>query len=167
MRNRWPLLSKQSLIVNVNRGEIWDLISTPGNLESFHPFCESNQVSIWPGVGAKDKIRYLNGMILHRRFLYWKDLSGYSLMIGEKGGPESYVEWHLDDSANESTNVTISVHPYYLKNSPLILSSFPYLTYVRPKLNAYLKSVLTGLAYFGETGNQVSKNQFGEHSWFS
>ena len=151
----------------MRRSEVWNVISSPGNLERFHPFCESNKVSVWPGVGAKDEIRYLSGMILHRRFLVWEDLIGYSLMIGEKGGPESYVEWSLDDSRNESTSVSISVHPYYLRNWPLVVSSIPYITYIRPKLNQYLRSVLAGLAYYSGTGNQVSKNQFGKHSWFS
>ena len=167
MKNKWPLICRASLVIKMSRREIWSIISSPGNLENFHPFCESNDVSIWPGVGAKDEIRYLSGMILHRRFLIWEDLSGYSLMIGEDGGPESYVEWRLDDSAKGSTKVTISVHPYYLRNWPLLLSSAPYISYVRPKLNRYLKSVLAGLAHFSDTGDRVSKNQFGEHSWFS
>ena len=167
MRNRWPLVCRSSSFVKMSRSEIWNLISSPGNLESFHPFCETNKVAVWPGVGAKDEIKYLNGKVLHRRFLVWEELAGYSLMIGENGGPESYVEWRLDDSANGFTKVSISVHPYYLRNWPLFVSSAPYITYVRPKLNRYLRSVLAGLAYYCDTGNLVSKNQFGKHSWFS
>ena len=42
-----------------------------------------------------------------------------------------------------------------------------YKTYVSPKLGAYLDSVLCGIKYFSETGNKVSKNQFGYNSMFS
>ena len=61
-----PISHSQS--VPVSREDVWEVISRPGNLVDFHPFCESNPVEVWPGVGSKDKIYYYNGLVLEREF---------------------------------------------------------------------------------------------------
>ena len=38
----WPV--KISTIVHASAREVWQLISTPGNLEKFHPYCAKNPV---------------------------------------------------------------------------------------------------------------------------
>ena len=42
-----------SQAVRTSQEQVWKVISKPGNLEYFHPFCESNPVDNWPGVGSE------------------------------------------------------------------------------------------------------------------
>ena len=64
--------------ININM-KIWKMISEPGNLNLCHPFCKSNVVEKWNGVGAIDYIEYYNGLSLKRLFTGWK----YELIIGK------------------------------------------------------------------------------------
>ena len=32
---------------DISSSELWDLISTPGNLNDCHPFCQTNEVLEW------------------------------------------------------------------------------------------------------------------------
>ena len=41
----WPV--KISTTVHASAREVWQLISTPGNLEKFHPYCAKNPVKHW------------------------------------------------------------------------------------------------------------------------
>ena len=88
-------------------------------------------------------------------------------MIREKNGPESFVEWKLKAISSELTELTITVHPHYLRNIPKILSFIPYYLLIIPKLSNYLESVTSGFDWFIETGKPIPKNHFGKHKWFS
>ena len=39
--------------------------------------------------------------------------------------------------------------------------------FVKPNLNNYLKNISKGLIYYIKENKKVTKNQFGNHSWFS
>ena len=43
-KNSWSV--KLIKRINSNRDEIWNLISSPKNLELYHPFCKSNNVDL-------------------------------------------------------------------------------------------------------------------------
>ena len=61
--------------------ELWELISSPNNLEKFHPFCNQNPVVKWDGARSIDKIYYYGGKVLTRNFFEWNDGKGYKLLI--------------------------------------------------------------------------------------
>ena len=46
--------------IEASSEEVWKVISAPGNLNYCHPFCKSNLIEKWGGVGAKDTIEYYN-----------------------------------------------------------------------------------------------------------
>ena len=83
-KNSWSV--KLIKRINSNRDEIWNLISSPKNLELYHPFCKSNNVIKWPGKGSCDELTYLNGIKLIRNFTKWEEKRGYELLIGRKNG---------------------------------------------------------------------------------
>ena len=77
---------------------VWDLISSPGHLNQFHPFCKENKVlESKNNVILKDQIIYLNGLTYFRTFVDWKPMVGYSIKIGSKNAKESDVIWQIID----------------------------------------------------------------------
>ena len=46
--------------------------------------------------GNSDTLFYFNGRTSVRRFQTWSEGRGYTLLIGEKGGAQSYVESQIE-----------------------------------------------------------------------
>tara|TARA_B100001248_G_scaffold177717_1_gene134994 strand:- start:140 stop:628 length:489 start_codon:yes stop_codon:yes gene_type:complete len=147
--------------------KVWDLISSPGHLNKFHPFCKENNVlESKNGVIVKDQLIYLNGLTYYRIFQEWMPKIGYSLKIGSENAKQSYVKWQLIDNGT-STLVKITVIPYISSKIPKILYPIFHCAVIRPKLKSYLNSVLKGLEYYSSHKKPVPRNQFGSHSWFA
>ena len=157
----------KSIVLNTNQKQVWELISTPGHLNQVHPFCQSNKPINWDIDHHQDELIYLNGMHYIRSFLNWNPMDGYDLLIGENGGPQSYVVWSLEQDSESKCKLTITVHPYLLDNLPRFLSYIPFSFWVKPRLEKYLDSVLSGIDYVIQNGGDVPRNFKGKHSWFS
>ena len=93
IKDKWKVYYEEE--INSSVDSLWDLISSPSNLELFHPFCKSNKIIKWPGENSIDELIYLNGLTFIRRFKSWKKKKGYSLLIGEKDKSQSYVVWEI------------------------------------------------------------------------
>ena len=163
--NRLPV--SHSLIFDNEQDEIWGLISQPRNLELCHPFCKSNEVIKWDKITHSDHLIYLNGLNYIRTFQTWDEGSGYTLLIGEKNGPQSYVIWKIDSIYPKKSRLTITVYPHILAKFPIFISYIPYRIWVKPRLEKYLESVLSGFQYYLQTGKKTPPNHFGKHPWFS
>ena len=86
---------------NLEVNELWKLISSPGNLNNSHPFCKKNEVIVWDEINHIDKLLYLNGRLYIRNFKTWEENKGYTLLIGEENGAQSYVIWNIDKIAEK------------------------------------------------------------------
>ena len=62
---KWPV--KVSRTIAAPTSKAWEMISSPGTLPLYHPFCEKNPVYEWPGTGSHDEIHYFNGVVLNQR----------------------------------------------------------------------------------------------------
>lgn len=164
-RFKWPVGVTRSIAAPAH--DVWAVISVPGNLESCHPFCKRNPVKIWPGAGSRDEVHYLNGLVYERRFTRWIDGIGYDLDIGEIGGRSSFVAWRITPTDAENCALRIVVRPHVLQGVPVAIRWLPHLFWVRPRLKAYLSSVIQGVEWFVTRGEPVPRNQFGSHPWFS
>lgn len=162
---KWPISVSQN--IEASPQDVWSVISSPGNLEDCHPFCEKNPVHKWPGVGSIDTIYYYSGWVLDREFVNWIDGEGYDLYIGRKGGGKSYVSWRIKEEHKNISRLSITIYPHALQELPVFVRLIPYTVYIRPTLHSYLESVVRGFEWFLRTGNPVRKNQFGSHKWFS
>ena len=160
----WHIAKSQKF--NCTRSKLWNIISMPSNLELFHPFCEKNPISNWPGINSADTIHYYNGLKLERNFINWEDNIGYDLTIGTKNGEKSFVSWRIKEKDNIS-ELTIAVYPYLNNRGSKITNFLPFFIIVRPSLGKYLNSVLQGLEFYSRTNKKVKKNQFGTHNFFS
>ena len=152
---------------DVDCSTLWNLISTPTILRECHPFCESNEVLQWDEHANSDRLVYLNGLTYIRRFQTWSEECGYTLIIGEENRAQSYVIWEIDSLRESHSQLTITVYPFILARLPKPLAFFPHILWVRPRLKAYLKSVLSGFHYRIENNQPVPRNHFGQHPWFS
>jgi hypothetical protein len=153
--------------INAPPGDVWSVISRPGNLELCHPFCRSNPVESWPGIGSHDAIEYYGGWLFERHFTSWIDGVGYDLEIGRKGGRRSAVSWRIHEVEDGNSVLVITIYPIGLQHLPLVVRWLPHLVTMRPMLRSYLDSVLRGFEHFITTGRPVKRNQFGPHRWFS
>jgi len=164
-RFKWPISVSQKIETSPNN--IWSVISSPGNLEDCHPFCDKNPVHKWPGVGSNDTINYYSGWVMHREFITWIDGVGYDLSIGRKRGRKSYVSWRIIEEQKNISTLSITIYPHALQNIPVFVRWIPHIIYIQPSLHSYLKSVIRGFEWFIKTGKPVRKDQFGSHKWFS
>ena len=147
--------------------ELWTLISAPSNLDNCHPFCDKNDVLQWDVDGHSDKLVYLNGRTYLRNFNNWSEGSGYSLLIGEENGAQSYVVWEIESVSSSKSILSITVYPFILAKLPKPLALLPHILWVQPRLRNYLESVLSGFQYYSTNSEPVPRNHFGRHPWFS
>ena len=164
IKDKWKVYYEEE--INSSLDSLWDLMSSPSNLELFHPFCKSNKIIKWPGENSIDELIYLNGLTFIRKFKSWEKKKGYSLLIGEKDKSQSYVVWEILEK-NVSIYLIITVYPYCVLIVPNSISFFRYECSVIPALESYLKSVIGGINHYLKTKKTVPKNYFGEHKWFS
>lgn len=159
-----PVAYRQTIAAPPN--EVWALISAPGQLTEFHPFCAANPVQAWPGTHSVDVIEYHSGRIVTRSFTAWDEGAGYDLEVSDAGGAVAGVSWRLSGQATGSS-LTIGITPRMLGDLPAALRWAPNRALVHPMLRRYLKAVLRGIEWRVTTGRQVRPDQFGTHRWFS
>ena len=163
-RNQWPV--SYELEIDTTLSSLWEIISNPGHLEQFHPYCKKNEAIKWPGKDSQDLLTYLNGKTYKREIVDWNVNDSFSLLIGEINRPKSYVKWQFNENKNKS-KVKISVYPHLLINWPIFFSYLPYKFYIKPQLKKYLKAVLYGLKHYAEKNEIIEENKIASHSWFS
>ena len=160
----WTVFSEKSIICD--KDALWNVISSPSNLDLFHPFCKKNTVVKWSKENSIDHIEYLNGLIFQRKFFEWEENKGYKLYIHQIGKPKSRVQWKINGD-NHKSIINITVSPYLFNSGNKYFNMLPYHLITRPFLLSYLESVTSGLKYYLEHGKRVTKNQYGKHIWFS
>ena len=163
MNKTWPISHVMRIDAPIE--DLWSLITKPGNLNLFHPFCKSNEVTKWVGVGSKDVLTYLNGLTFFRDFIDWENKKGYTLLIGRKNGQKSKVEWKINSLDNEIF-LSITVYPHLLNSFPRFITYLPYSLLIKPKLKKYLNSVISGINWYLVNKRPVPKNHFGKNVWF-
>ena len=162
---KWPVAVSRTIAAPPSK--VWEVISSPGMLPLYHPFCEKNPVFDWSGADSYDEIHYFNKFVLARRFTDWYEDVGYDLEAGRKDGKTSVVSWRIQQIKERRTSITITIFPHAVQHVGVVVRWIPHLMWVRPQLKSYLGSVLKGLDWFISHGEPVRRNQFGSHRWFS
>jgi hypothetical protein len=152
---------------NVSSSIIWNIISKESNLDLYHPFCKKNDVLSWKEDSHHDRLEYLNGVILERKFISWNEEKGYELNIGRKNGRQSHVSWVIENVSENKSVLSIEVYPWMINQGNKVFQFLPFKLFVMPQLKSYLNSVLSGLKWYVENNQITPKNHFGKLSWFS
>ena len=163
---RKRLSVSHSIDFDINANQLWELISAEENLNASHPFCKTNEAIEWGDGKYSDRLVYLNNRTYIRKFQTWEEGKGYTLLIGEENGPQTFVEWVIQ-SLGDKSKLTITIYPFILAKLPKVLAFLPHKLWVQPRLKSYLKSVLMGFNHYATTGEIVPRNHFGKHPWFS
>jgi hypothetical protein len=150
-----------SQLVQASRERVWQVISEPGNLVNFHPFCERNPVENWPGVGSRDTIYYYNGLVLVRDFTAWMDRQGYDLIASAEEGLQFKVSWRILSENDGYSTLNLTIRQILDEESERKTQQYARL------LAKYLQQVGQGFEYYLRTGERVTRNQFGSHRLFS
>ena len=152
---------------NLPKSKILKLITEPGNLEKYHPFCKKNEIIKWPGNGSVDILEYHNGMRFKREFFNWSD-NGYDLKIGGRRNM-AIVNWVVEGDENNSS-LRVRINPNiknYVSIKSRLIQRLLWLIYIKPMLQSYINHVMKGFNHFMKTETNVLPNQFGTHRCFS
>jgi hypothetical protein len=153
--------------IGARAADVWAVISEAGNLTNVHPFCESNDVEVWPGPGGRDHIRYYSGLHYQRDVLEWHDGKGYDLAVGPPSGKIAIARWSIDPTESERCTLTIEVTSFVRDDvSPETRIRYE-TTVIEGAIPSYLDSVVRGVGHYSETGIPVARNQFGAHDLYS
>jgi len=164
-RFKWPISADVEIAATVET--VWQTIASPDSLIASHPFLVDNPIAVWPGANSHDEVHYLNGVVYERRFRDWQQEEGFDLEIFHNGKASAWVSWRIVPMAVDRTNFSITVYPLVMQRLPAIVRWLPYLVVLRPRLRAYLESVVQGYEWYISKGAPVPRNQFGKHPWFS
>jgi len=163
--SRWAVSVSQRIAAP--REEVWRVISSPGNLESSHPFCTKNPVHEWGSANSRDEIHYLSGWSYERRFSEWHDGRGYDLETYRKDKRIASVSWRITEVDDATSMLEITVYPHVLQDWPAIARWVAYWLRIKPYLRSYLRSVVMGFDWYITKGERVPRDAFGKHPWFS
>ena len=153
--------------IRVASADVWAVISEAGNLTNVHPFCESNDVDVWPGAQGRDHVRYYSGLHYERDVLEWNDGKGYALALGPHSGKIAIARWSIDPTGVASCTLSIEVTSFVRDDvSPETRARYE-ATVIKGAIPPYLDSVVRGVGHYSETGNPVVRNQFGAHDLYS
>ncbi|MHA2366673.1 MAG: SRPBCC family protein, partial [Candidatus Hodarchaeales archaeon] len=74
---KWPV--SVSITIDAPIASVWEIITQPGHLNLFHPFCKENTVIKWSDKDSSDIIVYYSGWEFERNFFEWETEKGYKL----------------------------------------------------------------------------------------
>jgi hypothetical protein len=149
--------------LSASPAEVWTMISSPGQLDKYHPYCRRNEVIRWPGRGSRDRVIYHSGLAMERDFMSWVDGRGYDLQIGPAPRKTSWISWKIAALGETGSELSITVTP--LLESHLLPATKRYFTetYYGKSIEVYLDHLLRGADHFLSTGRTVSARHFGTH----
>ena len=163
--HRWPVSAGTR--IDAPAARLWETISSPDSLLPSHPFLAANPVDCWGGADGRDEVHYLNGIVYRREFRAWHEGEGFDLEISHRRKPLARVAWRIAPVDETHASLCITVYPYGLQHLPVAVRWAPHLLVLRPRLRAYLSSVVRGFKWYIERGEAVPRNAFGTHPWFS
>ena len=153
--------------VSAPTSDVWKAIAERGNLTNVHPFCATNEVEVWPGVGARDHVRYYSGLHYLRDCLAWVDGVGYDLAVGPPGQKTAWAEWRIEKASDTASRFSIEVISFVRSDMDPDRRQRYVADVIERAIPPYLDGVVRGVAHFVETGTPVGRNRFGAHDIYS
>jgi len=164
-RSRQNLEICAQIHINCSKEKLWKVITAPGHLEKYHPFCAYHKSERWNGVGCVDESKSNYGKIVRREVIEWNEGVGYTIKMlnpnqnttvrFEIGAVEEGVQFKVYLKTNAYRK---NPRPFWIFLAPLMIV---------PSYKKYFHSLLNGIKYYAETDKKVSRNQFGHHRKYS
>ena len=156
-----------SHVIEADPDSVWQVISQPGQLTRYHPFCKETTVLKWPGVGAKDTVTYYSGVHYERDFVGWIEGVGFDIEVGPSSRKTARVEWRITEQDEGQSELAITVRPYLKADLSAPQKQAYQQRLFGDTIAQYLQSVVQGVGHVATTGEAVQKNQFGSHPHYS
>jgi hypothetical protein len=150
-------------MIDASAERTWDIIALPGGLKLFHPYMKNHTADSWNGVGSKDHVTYYSDLEYDREVLKWIEGTGFDLKVTENGKHEITVIFRITPIDDQRCKLRVAIHADFLKKFPFPIRWALLKFKMKPVFIPYLYHVQKGLAYYAETGQQVTRNQFGPH----
>jgi hypothetical protein len=147
--------------------DMWKVLSTPGQLHKYHPYCKANEVIRWPGPGSCDSVTYHSGFFMQRDFMHWHEGIGYDLQIGPPPRKSSWISWRTYPIEEGTSELSIQVTPILESHLPDANKRAYEATFFGKTIERYLDHLLRGAEHFVLTGIPVQPRQFGAHSIYA
>lgn len=147
-----------SHIIGAASDSVWKVISQPGQLTRYHPFCQETRVIKWPGVGAKDTVTYYSGVHYERDFVTWIEGVGFDIEIGPPPHKTARVEWRIKELGEHQSELAITVMPYLKADLSAPRKQAYQQRFFGATIAQYLDSVVQGVGHVATAGEAVQKN---------
>lgn len=154
-------------VIAAPAADLWKMISTPGQLPKYHPYCKANEVMRWPGPGSCDGVTYHSGHYMQRDFMSWHEGIGYDLQIGPPPKKTSWISWRIRPIGEGASELSIQVTPILESRLPASTRQAYQATFFGKVIETYLDHLLRGAEHFVLTGTPVQPRQFGAHSIYA
>lgn len=146
---------------------VWEQISTPGGVVRWHPFVKENSAKRWNGIGSRDSVIYYSGRSFEREVIKWMEGSGYDLKLTENGKNEARAEYRITPLGANKCRFKVTVHIIFIEKLPFLLRWALLKFKIKPLFTGYLGLSMPGFVSCAETGERVTRNQFGPPPVFS
>jgi hypothetical protein len=156
-----------SHIIAAASDRVWQVISQPGQLIRYHPFCQATTVIKWPDVGAKDTVTYYSGIHYERDFVTWIEGVGFDIEVGPPPHKTAQVEWRITELGEHQSELASTVVPYLKADVSALRKQAYQQRFFSDTIAQYLESVVLGVGHVVTAGEAVQKNQFGTHPIYS
>lgn len=154
-------------IIDAASDSVWEVISQPGQLTRYHPFCRETRVVKWPGVGAKDTVTYYSGVHYERECVTWIEGVGFDIEVGPPPDKTARMEWRVKGLGERQSELAITVMPYVKADLSARRKQAYLQRFFGDTIAQYLDSVVRGVRHVATAGEAVQKNQFGAHPIYS
>jgi len=141
--------------------DVWKVISNPGQLPKYHPYCRENNVYQWPGVGSRDGVTFHSGLYAERDFMCWREGAGYDLQIGPPPRKVAWSSWNIRPLGEAQSEMSIMDTPILESHLLETTKKIFVQTYFGKNIEVYLDGLLRGVEQFVMTGQAVKPRQFG------
>ncbi len=148
---------ERSMKVNLPAPTIWNSLEDFEGIENYSPTIKSSPIvgDQRTGLGAKRRCTFTDGSSLVEEIVEYKEGEGYRMELSEHSFPLNYMfaDIYVRSVDEQTSEVTMSTD-FLVKAGPLgwLMGFF----LMRPIMKGAFKKVITGLAYYSETGETVT-----------
>jgi len=150
---------EKSMKFNIPAASIWNTLENFAGIEKYAPTIKSSPIvgEQQTGLGAKRRCTFADGSSLVETIVEYEEGEGYRMALSEYSFPLKYMfaDIYVKPVDEQSSEVTMS-SDFLVKAGPLgwLMGFF----LMRPIMKGAFKKVMSGLAYYSETGKTIGEN---------
>ena len=149
---------ERSMKFNLPASSIWETLENYGDIEKYAPTIKTSSIvgELQTGLGASRRCTFTDGSSLVETIIKYNEGEGYRMELSEYSFPLKYMfaDIHVKPLGKQACEITMSTD-FLVKAGPLgwLMGFF----LMRPIMKGAFKKVMSGLAYYTQTGNAVGE----------